>query len=381
VNALNDHLDELANEAQNVDLRDRVHAASHRVTLRRRRIVVASAAVVAVIAIASGVAVAGLPSARRDHGTPVGVDPTRPTTPAPPAPSMTPPDQTRTEAPVAWNELPATLYYQVTHPTDDGLRYELRWWAGKENEVQFTPPGLACGMFLSPDQSQVAWVAVSTDPGATGDLYVAGIDGNLQRRLLFDVTCTGLDVPVWLDSQTLIVGQGDKGPHKLIDVQTGKAVDSPFPEGSPDLVSSPNAQYAAYSADGKIVVCRPDGTVIRRTAHGAETPTGGFTVQGISDDGRRVVLGMMPSDPSHVRTGFRLVDTVTGDNLKLPKRVRVGNLTSAEIHPVPGNQLLVRVDEGTRHKIYLLGADGAILDTRTEPGTLHDALLLIRTDE
>jgi hypothetical protein len=363
--ALTNYLDELANDVQNVDLQDRVRAASRRTTVRRR-IVVASAAAAAVIVVASGVALAGLPSAHRDRGTPAGVDSTGPTI----APT------TKTGDPVAWNAIPPTLYYQVTHPSGDGFRYNLWWWAGNESKVQFTPPGLACGMFLSPDQTQVAWVAVSDELGATGDLWVSSLDGNVQQRLLLDVTCTGLDVPRWLDSATLLVGQGGDRPHEFIDVSTGKMVASEFRTGVTDLVSSPNAQFTAYSADGKIVVCRPDGTVIRRIAHGDETPTGGFTLQGVSDDGRRVVLGVNPSDPGHVRTGFRLVDTVTGKDVELPKGVKVSNPRSTEIHPVPGDQLLVRVDDGSHNKIYLLGADGTILDTRTEPAALHGALLL-----
>jgi hypothetical protein len=57
------------------------------------------------------------------------------------------------------------------------------------------------------------------------------------------------------------------------------------------------------------------------------------------------------------------------------------DLRSIQIHPVPGNRLLVRVDQGARNKLYLLGADGMILYARTEPATLHSALLLPPADD
>jgi hypothetical protein len=364
--ALNDYLGTLADDVRNVDLRDRVHAASRRVTIRRR-IAVTAAAAAAVVAVASGIAVAGLPSAQRDRAPAVDIAPASP-------------DPVRSGSEVAWTKIPPTLYYQVSHPVGDGFRYDLWWWAGAETGLQFQPPGPACGMFPSPDQTRVAWVAVGDRPGATGDLYVAGTDGNSQTRLLYDVTCSGQDVPVWLDSDTLLVGPGENQPRRVVDVLTGKTVDSSFPAGVAGPVVSPNGQYAAWSENGKIVVARPDGTVVARIAHGDETPTGGFTVQGISDDGRRAVLGMRPSDPSAVRTGFRLVDTVTGENVDLPRGVRVTKPLSTEIYPAPGNQLVVRVDEGKQNRIYLLGGDGKILDTRTEPAALHDALLLAPTD-
>jgi hypothetical protein len=365
--SLQRQMEELADDVRVVDLRARVHAASHRVTVRRR-IAVAAAAAAAVIAVVSGVVWAGSPSAQRDRGVPTGVD------------SVAPSTSTSTSAPpVAWATIPPTLYYQVRTSGGDQQRYELWWSDGTASERQFTPPGLACGMFQSPDQARVAWVAVGDNPGAAGDLWVASIDGNEMRRLLTDVTCNGLNVPRWIDADDLIATRD--GVANVIEVETGKAADTSFGDEADDLVWSPDAQFGAYSASGEIVVCRPDGTVVRRVGHGDETPSGGFSLQGVSDDGRRVVLGANPSDPSQVRSGFRVVDTVTGKNVDLPRSIKVANLMSTQINTVPGNQLLVRVDEGATNKIYLLGQDGMIKDTRTEPKSLHDALLMPPTAE
>jgi hypothetical protein len=365
VTPLKDHLDDLADDVHNVYLGDRVHAASRRVTVRRR---IAVSSVAAAVAAVAAVALVGLPLRHEDRGAPPEVAPTLALSPAPaPAPAT----------PVAWDALPPTFYYQVAHPSGDGLRYDLWWWAGTQSEVQFTAPGPACGMFLSPDQLTVAWVAADGTPGHGGDLWVSGLDGNLQRKLLTDVTCSGLDVPRWAGPGELIARQAGTGRPRWIDVGTGKSGPSPFGPSVTDLVWSPDGRTCAYSeSDRIVVVCRPDGSVIRRVAHGDETPTGGFSLQGISDDGRQAVLGLKPNDPGQVRTGFRLMDTVTGKNLTLPEGVELGRATAAEIHPVPGGQLLVRVDEGARNRIYLIGVDGTILDSRVEPDSLHNALLL-----
>jgi hypothetical protein len=370
--ALTRHLDALANDVRNVDLRDRVHAASRRITARRR-IAVASAAAAAVMAVGSGVAFTGLPLTHRDPDRPAGIDSTVPAI----APTNSP--STTTTVTVD-NAIPPTLYYQVARPTADGLRYDLWWWAGNESKLQFTPPGPACGMVLSPDARTVAWVTVTDKPDSAGELWVSSLDGNVQRRLLFDATCAGPVIPKWLDSETLLVVQSGNYLPQLIDVHGGKAADSAFAPGIADLVLSPEGQFAAYSADGKIVVCRPDGTVIRRIAHQDQTSTGGFALQGISDDGRRLVLGPKSRTPGHARTGSHLVDTFTGRNIGLPRGVETRNALPTEIHPMPGNHLLVRVNEGRRNKIYLLDATDTILDTRTEPASLHQAVLLPSTD-
>ncbi|WP_433294655.1 hypothetical protein ACQP2F_33685 [Actinoplanes sp. CA-030573] len=363
--ALHDYMDQLAGEVSNVDLRDRVHAASRRATVRRR-VAVGAAAALAVIAVASGIAVAGLPSAQRDRGTPV-------------VGTTTPPAPTRpitTETPAGWSELPPTLYYQVRHDQGDTSRYDLWWSDFQTSEQQFRPPGKACGMFLSPDMTTVAWVAVDDTPGATGDLWISGLDGNAPRRLAYDVTCTGMSYPRWFDDTDLVFWKELGGRATVVETRTGKTADAGFPADVTDLVFSPNARYAAYGQDGKVVVCRADGTVIRRFAHGDETPTGGFTLQGISDDARTVVLGMNPSDPGHVRSGFRLVDTISGRNLELPKILKVTNPLSTEIYPAPGNQLLVRVDLGSHKRVFLLGEDGTVIDSHGELESLKDAQLL-----
>jgi hypothetical protein len=345
---LHDYLDELAGQVRGVDLRDRVLASSRRVRIRRRVATGAAAAVVA--AVVSGIAWAGLPTTRTHRTPPAAV-----TSSAPPS-----------SRPAPWTKLPAKLYYQAS-----GGHYSLVRWDSTARTT-FTAPEPACGLYLSPNGRRVVWVA--TDGGGrTGNLMIAGSDGTGRRTLLADVACTAENVPVWLpDSAHLLSRLGNDGQRRVVDVD-GEVRESPLAGTLADLAWSPSGEYVAYQDNGQIVVARPDGTVVHRVAHGDETPTGGFTVQGVSDDGRRVVVGMRPSDPGQVRTGFRLVDAVTGQNVPVPHAGAAGGA----IYPAPGNTLLVRQDAAGKQRLYLLGPDLKVIDTRTEPASLHDAMLLI----
>jgi hypothetical protein len=268
-----------------------------------------------------------------------------------------------------WTTVPAALYYQAA-----GAHYALRRLADYRSvRTTYMPPGTVCGLYLSPDGRRVAWVAVDGG-GATGDLIVAGSDGQGRRTLLTNVVCTAENVPVWMpDSIGLLIQQDYQAPRRLVDVDTGEVHASPLAATQGDIAWSPNGEFVAYQDNGRIVVARPDGTIVHRVAHGDETPTGGFTVQGVADDGRRVVVGMRPSDPGQVRTGFRLVDVVTGKNLTVPH----ATANDAAIYPGPGNTLLVRSGAKDGHHLYLIGADGAVLDQRAEPPSLGEATLLL----
>ena len=343
--ALHDYLTELAGQVHGVDLRDRVRVSSRRLRIRRR-ILTSAAAAVAVVAVVSGIAWAGQPAARTARTPPAAAPPST--------------------APAPWAKLPRKLYYQ-----GPGVHYSLMRWDSTARTL-FTAPVPACGLYLSPDGRRVVWVA--TDGGGlTGKLMIAGSDGSGRRTLLANVACTAENVPVWLpDSAHLLIRLGNDGQRRMIDVD-GEVRATPLDGTVGDLAWSPSGTFVAYQEDGKIVVARPDGTVAHRVAHGDETPTGGFTVQGVSDDGRRVVVGMRPSDPGQVRTGSRLVDMVTGRYVTVPHT----SVNDGAIYPAPGNTLLVRQDQAGQQRVYLIGADLRVIDTRAEPASLKDAMLLI----
>lgn len=379
---LRDHLADLADEVQPVNLSDRVQASSHRLSVRRA--VLTSASVVAAIAVASGAAWAGVQGLSEPHKPPVGASPTAPTTaPSSTAPTASPtpsPPSTSTSGPAssvvpdrsAWNAIPTSLYYL----TFDGSRYHLKVWEQGQVREILSPSTAACGLAVSPDRSRVAWT--TTDGGGpAGNLVVMRFSDGRQRTVLRGVSCSGGHAPFWLpDSRHMLLARENLTPRVLVNVDTGAVSSTPLAQVREYVAWSPNGRYVAYEANGEIVVARPDGTVVRRLRHADETPTGGFSVQGISDDGRIAVVGMLNSDPEQIRSGFRLVNMLTGRTVSLPSQARPAQPMQVAIYPVPGNQLLARVQGASGYTLYLIGADGKVRAHKAEPPVLATAQLL-----
>lgn len=197
----------------------------------------------------------------------------------------------------------------------------------------------SCGLVVSPDRGHVAYV-VSDGGGATGDLIVGrGLTGESPKTILRNVSCMGGTSPVWAGrSGKLVVKQGNAGRRVTVDV-TGRIGATPFTNVQGYLAFSPNGQHVAYrDQNGQIVVAGPDGALERSFDHKDESPTGGFSVQGVSDDGKRVVVGLLNTDPDIVRTGFRLVDAQTGRDIDLPPAVTGPNPKAADITFMSGQR-------------------------------------------
>jgi hypothetical protein len=363
VNRLPDYLADLAEEVQTpVDMRDRVLVSSRRATVRRRLLLAGSAAATVVV-IASGVAWAGLPGQRTGKGQVASSSSPSATAEAPrkAAPPKTAPTRTASSAPPQ-----AGVPYRLLYLTaDGGLK-------NADGTTVFTPETDACGLTASPGGALIAYVTADGG-GPTGDLIVAGQDGSEPRIVLGDVACMGGTGPVWMpDGESLLVRQRNTGPRVVVRLDTGRTQKTPFRDVQGYLVRSPSGNFFAYQEDDTIVVARPDGTVVHRRPHGDETPTGGFSVQGVSDDGSRVVVGMNNTDPGFVRNGFRLVDMTTGRNLRLPVPVSPPGPERVAIHPLGGNRLLIRSDG----RLHLVSGDGRVLGNSTEPAALRNATLL-----
>jgi hypothetical protein len=362
--ALHNYLAEMAEEVTLVDLRDRVRASSRRATVRRRAVLASSAAVVAV-AVVSGAAWAGLPRSPDNGVTPVA--------PGSPAPSVAPSVSSTPSKSAPTTTTPVTVPERLFYLALSG---KLQRLDGSSSVEVFVPRTPSCGLIVSPDRTRIAYV-VADGGGATGDLIVARPDGSGQKTVSGGVACTGGESPVWQPgSRKILLRQGNRGPRVVVDVATRKVGVTPLRDVPGYVAWSPNGAYVAYAEDGKIVVARPDGTVVHRVAHADESPAGGFSVQGVSDDGGRVVVGLQNTDPDIIRTGFRLVDATNGRDVDLPPDIAPGDRLRAAIYPAPGNRLLVRVEDGAVHKLYMVGPDGKVLDSRTEPADLRTATLL-----
>lgn len=374
---LDDLMADIAEEVQAVDLRDRVRRSSRRLTVRRSAL--AGTAVFAAVIAVSGAVWAGLPRGEAQPGPPAG----SPTVTAPTekaAPTATPSSNapTGTAGPASfavdrplWTGIPGTLYYV----SFDG-RSHLRALAGGTAREVLTPRGGGCALAVSPDGRRLLWG--TSDGAGPGDLIVASADGSGRRTLLRGISCQGGNGPFWLpDSRHLLVSRADAPERVLVDALTGAVAATPLAGTDGYVVWSPSGTAVAYQVQDTIVVARPDGSVVRRVRHGDETPVGGFSLQGISDDGRRAVVGFRNTDPSQVRSGFRLVDTVTGRNLPLPGGIRPSGDQKPAVYPLAGGQFLIRVPQGDTHRLYLVAADGAIRDRATEPPGLAGSALLL----
>jgi hypothetical protein len=336
----------------------------------------ASSAAVAAVAVASGVAWAGLPTPQGEDVAPAVTVSPAPSASSKPSPSVSakPPTSSSTSAvPPASTParlgVPQRLFYL-------SISGELQRMDGTIGAPLFQPRPESCGLTISPDRTRIAYVTADGG-GATGDLIVARPNGADKKTVLHKVACTGGNSPLWLPgSQQLLLRQANTGPRMVLDLRTGDLAATPLKNVTGYVVWSPAGTYMSYQDSGKIVVARPDGTVVRRVAHADETPTGGFSVQGVSDDGRHVVVGMTNTDPDPIRTGFRLVDTQTGRNISLPASVAPKDPHQAAIYPTLSNHFLVRVPAANTHKLCVMSVDGKVLDTRTEPSDFRSATML-----
>lgn len=365
MNDLDELMNDLAQQVRVVDLSDRVRASSRRLTIRRH--VMTAAAGITALAVASGLIVTL--NLRPDQRTTPPPAATATTSAPSPSPAGTALRLTPVERP-AWKDIPGTLRYV----TFDGQTHLWTLRDGTAAET-FTPETGGCAMAVSPDGTRLMWG--TSDGASTGDLVVARIDGTRPQTIMRNIACGGGRGPYWLpDSRHLLVLQDGEPGRVLVDVTTGAVSATTLAASESYVAFSPSGTTMAYQDGTTIVVARPDGSVIRRVEHGDETPTGGFSLQAISDDGRRAVLGYRNTDPTQIRSGFRLIDTTTGKNLATP--AGAGSSTEKpSIYLLQGGKALIRAPKGNTSELILTSANGTVLDRRTEPAALAGKDLIL----
>ncbi|MDT0527605.1 hypothetical protein RM555_01220 [Micromonospora sp. DSM 115977] len=259
----------------------------------------------------------------------------------------------------------STLYYLTR---EGGRQYVTALRNGTVTRHLNVPDGRYCvgdSVSVSPDGRRVAWV-VGNDQGE-GQLTVANLDGSGRKTLSQRVYCLG-NHPAWAgDSasmKVILVGSGAKG---LLDLGTGRFTAQQPEQFARDTVRSASGAFQAYGDDQRIVVRDARGRVVHEARHGAESETGGFTVTGVSDDGRYVAVGPRATDPSRGIGGRTLVDMTTGRGVPLPVEVSRGHFS---FWLGAAGAMVVRVDEsGGPARIHEVSGDGRVV-TRTEPASL-----------
>lgn len=347
-------LADLARESVPVDLREAVLQGSRRATVRRR--VATAVAVTAITALAIGTLAAVLPGRR---ALPTHPTPTVTASPKVTASPLGYADPTLS----AWTEktgpsFPGTLYLAWLNPGQTTGTYRLDFSVLANGRLRTASLGdlstddcVNRSYALSPDGRYLAWI-VGDPRGRVGQtLVVQPTDGGPATRYPAHAACSSGYGPYWQpDSRSVFVYDNERGPGTL-NITTG-AFTPYVAYGSPFSVWSANGAYRAYSDGLEIVVLDRNGQVVRQHAHPAGTGCcGGFSVRGVSNDGRLVGVGPSPSETSGSNWGFMTVfDVATGKDVKLPGP-RIQAVEQVVFGP-NGRLLLVTMGPNTTLTLY-----------------------------
>ncbi|MFI7247473.1 WD40 repeat domain-containing protein [Micromonospora chalcea] len=376
-------LADLAEEVTPVDLRDRALRTSRRLGIQRAA--ATSAAVLVVLAAATGTALAIRPNSQAPVPAGPSVTVTAPpveTTPTPSAePSSTPstsPSETTGGGPgedVTFGRLvygPSDLA-NAPSPTST---VRLQSWRPGDAPVRLLglPYGPAqVNVSVSPDGKSVAWVET------TGAVWVSALDGSGRRKLRdgVDDLCWS---PVWLpNSQQLVVrltaaGGGDPDTG-VLDVSSGKFTRVTGLDGCHAVFAADGTLAFADGSDGTIVLTDRNGKN-RRTVPGLGAKGSryvSFDLSGLSPDGRRVALLRIDRNGTYGDAARELLvnavlDTRTGAEVPLPLEGR----QLRQVFFQPDGSMVVRVRSGDRYTVVLVDATGRKITERAEPSALRD---------
>ncbi|GAA5066891.1 dipeptidyl aminopeptidase/acylaminoacyl peptidase [Thermocatellispora tengchongensis] len=231
----------------------------------------------------------------------------------------------------------------------------------------------ATGQFAaSPDGKKVAWV---TDGGRLV-VRQGGKVTTVAQGLTAGVPCL---TPVWSpDSRRLAYVVGGKAEKQVVTVVNADGTgerDAGSTTGVCHLAWSANGRYLAGFAGTTEGVYRLDLTTRRSVK--VKGVTLANHVQGLSPDGRKVIVNLLgrddPGGDGSWPTAFKpaIVDAVTG--ARQPIGVR-GTLLGAFY--LPDGRLVVRVAGASRNTLVVLSAAGKTLQRIPEPAAAKNQALL-----
>jgi TolB protein len=190
--------------------------------------------------------------------------------------------------------------------------------------------------------------------------------------------------PAWApDSRRLLVGDITNGPEGesigVLDVTTRAFTPLPHAIDGIHLTWAADGTAIAYAdGAGKIFVAAADGSDQRAVPGlGDGGKLSSFDIESVGPGGARIALwvndGSAPvGDVARGMTVNAVVDSRTGQ--RVPLAAAGGEVVQVLIRT--DGSMVVRVKDGTRHRIVLLSADGAVLSRVDEPDSLGGRLLL-----
>ncbi|SCG55739.1 hypothetical protein [Micromonospora humi] len=386
-------LADLADEVTPVDLRDRALRTSRRLGIQRA--VVTSAAALAVLAAATGTALAIRPDGQAPAPAVPSVTSTPPPSEASPPPSAEPSRTASASPSTTTGGGPASvaigrLFYGPTPTGDDtsAAGYLWSYEPGSPPTRLAKLPRLAAilNAAVSPDGRRVAWV----DPD--DNLRVADVDGDNPRKLTpgghrqVERDCW---TPVWSpDSRRLtisVVLRPEPAPaweKGVVELNTGTYTRLAGIKGCHPLWSADGTVLAYADGEGRVAVNRPDGSAEKLIPGvGGSGARSSFDVASISPDGSRLALLLRkPDEPAgdvaRELDANAVIDTRTGRQVDLP----LGGRTLRQAWFGADGRLVARVNAGDHNVLVLIGADGRKISESREPAALKDLQILQLAD-
>jgi hypothetical protein len=240
--------------------------------------------------------------------------------------------------------LPGTLYFLDGPPPGRAGRLGLAVLKG--GTLRRATIDIAAGdvcanasLSFSPNGAYVSWVPGDPVGGKPAPVVVTEIATGTQT--VFDAR-TGCQPPRWFpDSRRLALPTEHHGVGAL-DVTSGAFATLPETYNGYSAWA-PGGVYRAYGASGEIVVEGADGSVVHHVAYDINCCAGGFSVQRLSADGRRVGVSFRNTDPGPVRGAARVVDATTGQEIRLPvAEAPAGELPDRDVHFLADGGLIIR---------------------------------------
>ncbi|WP_433211430.1 hypothetical protein ACQP00_50495 [Dactylosporangium sp. CS-047395] len=351
-------LRDLADEVDNVDLRDRVLRTSRRLGVQRA--VASSAAVVVVLAAAAGVAFAIRPNQEA----------------LPPVPAATVEPSKEAVAPPAGNgsspaaNAPAVLTGTRWYLSEAQNNVTIHAVKGAQDTVVARIAEDAAGCVrntvkVSPDGKRIAWVqGAAGDTSGLGTLMTSAIDGTGKKTLGTAILCLGTNAIRWSGADKLVVRKGE--PQQVVDVRTGTATTLDQREFQ---AASPDGSWGARQVNDERTVGNGQQT---RAYHYTPDPVqaehhDGWEANGVSKDGRYITLGWKGTDPSREDDSFAVLDTTTSKVVALP----VSGDVRRVLFTADGTVLVRQVG-----KIVVLDATFHRIGEVAEPKTVESYILL-----
>jgi hypothetical protein len=224
----------------------------------------------------------------------------------------------------------------------------------------------ANSVVVSPDGQWLAWVTgVRTLGDITGTLSVVRADGS-SPHTVDNVICSITESDWTPEGLEVVQTVGQTSTYVTVDPATGAARPRTTPT---DAVRSGNGAFRVRrngDVRNSFVVETASGTVIRTVRDYANDSGGfrlcGYTLHGVSDDGRYVAIGGCSTDPSRILGADHLYDSRAGRHVTLPVK-------SPDSITFAGGGVLVHDDGGESGggRLVLASMSGEVLLEAAEP--------------